>query len=281
MKRIFRPLPNSPLQKSFCDPKSQTYSHHHYPHRLPAYHWYRELLKKKDERLAYNRAHRDTEESDVRLMEPPLTGGSLSIEEETNIWPHPNRLKHWRAKITFGFLIVSFCLLVGAIVDLSIGKQGALSAVFTLTLFSASWFAIWRAAERSKNGRLCGHIHGHVTQTSRRMHETLGLNLEVLSITISPDNVRSGPDTPLEIEIIGSPITGEVHHGDTICFFGDWSKNKPIQVSEIFNVTRKGAIRAHRRFLAFNWLWEFVFFGILVLISLLFFLVVRPLLGII
>jgi hypothetical protein len=242
---------------------------------LPAYHWYRELLKKKDERLAYNRAHRDTEESDSRLISSPLSEEILSIEEETNIWPHPNRLKHWRAKLIFGFFLVSFCLLVGAIVDLSFGKPGALSAVFTLALFSASWFAIWRAAVQAKNGRLCGHIYGHVTRTSRRMHETLGLNLEVLSITVSPDNARSGADIPLEIEVIGSPITGEVHHSDTICFSGDWYKNKPIQVSEIVNITRKSKIRAHRRFLALHWFWESIFFLILGLFTLLFLLVVR------
>lgn len=272
MKRLFTRHSSPQLSSEECNtpPLRRYHLHRH----LPGYRWYRRQLKKSQERQEYNRTQRDAEEH-IPTPSSPSSNTFDKVETHTFITPHTSQLKRLITLVALVCLIVSSVLLIGAITDLIVNKPGAVSSTLCLILFTAVWYLLWRRAEQVQRNGLSGHIFGRVTHVTRRMHETLGFNVEVLSLTVTPLNVRSGPIDPLSVEMIGLPISGEITDGKTIFFTAQWRKDCPIRVTHILNVTDLSEIRAQNQILVKTRFWEGIFFALVGLSMLLFLAVIR------
>ncbi len=226
-------------------------------HRLPAYRWYRAQLRKRQQRVLFNREHRDAEETtstDMVLQVPTEEQAPPTDQAPKSPLRHLALLL--LSNISFFLFFVSGCLLGGALVDLLVAKQGALSAAFFLCLVTTTSFFVWHLTRQ----RSVHMLTGHVERTARRMHDAFGRNIEVISLTITPQERDNSPKptppptgqerTPksIEIEVVGAHIKGDIHPGDLVTVYGSWRKGRTLRVTHLFDHTQ------NRRIAATGWL---------------------------
>ncbi len=225
-------------------------------HHLPAYRWYRAQLRKRQQRLLFNRAHRDAEENARTKLELGVPSKEQAPPPH-QIPPSASRSVALRllSVISFILFVLSGCLFGGALVDILFAKQGALSTAFFLGFVNPLSFFVWHLTRQ----RPIHTLTGQVERTARRMHDAFGRNIEVISLTIAPQEIVSSAkrpppsgqkDTPrsVEIEVVGTHIEGDINPGDLVTVHGSWKKGRTLRVTHLFDHTQ------NRRITATGWL---------------------------
>lgn len=245
-------------------------------HHLPSYRWYRRQLQKGRQRVVYNRTHRDAEEEEARSGSASHPNGNEKLH--TVITPHRTPFQRF---ITTGALILFIgcgCLFGGAVIDLFLHKPGAVSGSLTMGSLTTIFFLAWRFARLAPGSELSGDVYGHIEHSSLRLHETVGRNVEVLSMTVVPEHTAEASSEPLEVEVVGEHIEGAVNRGDKVTLHGTWQRKKPIRVKRLYDLTKHTWVTAKSRLTAIKRGEELLFLAALILVTVLFFLAVARLL---
>lgn len=245
-------------------------------HHLPAYRWYRQQLQKRRQRVVYNRKRRDAEEQEARTDYSPHANGNETLH--TIITPHRTRFQRVITAALFVLFIGSGCLFGSAVIDLVLHKPGAISGSISLGSLTALCFIAWRRARLSPGSEFSGDVYGHVSRSSLRLRESIGRNVEVLSLTVVPEHTEATSAEPLEVELVGEHIEGGVHRGDKITLHATWQRKRPIQVRRLYDLTRHGWVVARGRLTAIKQGEYLLFLGALLLAALVFFSAVARLL---
>ena len=226
--------------------------------------------------MLYNREHRDAEEEEARRGASLQANGNEAIQ--TVITPHRSGFQRIITTLALVLGIGCGCLFGGAGVDIALGKPGALSAFITFGCLTTLFIALWQKVRLSPGTQLIGDVYGHVERSSLRLHETIGRNVEVLSMTVVPEHAVDACPEPLEIELLGKHIDGEVQRGDKVTLHAIWQRRGPIRVKRLYDLTRHSWITAKGRLTALKRAEELLFLAAIILASIVFFLAIARLL---